>query len=71
MTNFVSLNIHQEVPYSLNKYLSYDYLSHQYRAYIAAISSVTEPKMLFRSYQGSKVGTGYEGTPQALKNNNT
>ncbi|XP_075084104.1 uncharacterized protein LOC142167843 [Nicotiana tabacum] len=43
MKDFVSLNIHQEVPYALNKYIGYDHLSPKCQAFIAAFSSTTEP----------------------------
>lgn len=42
LKEFVSLNIHQEEPYSLEKYLTYDTLAPKYQEYIANSSTTTE-----------------------------
>lgn len=43
MKDFVSLNIHQDKPYTLSKFISYDNISPTYQSFIAASSSISEP----------------------------
>ncbi|XP_075102891.1 uncharacterized protein LOC142177593 [Nicotiana tabacum] len=42
MKDFVCLNVHQEVPYAISKYVSYEQLSSTYQAYIATTSIETK-----------------------------
>lgn len=43
MKDFLSLNIHQNEPYAMNKFLNYDQLSNKYQVFIANSSMDTEP----------------------------
>lgn len=43
MKDFLSLNIHQNEPYAMNKFLNYDQLSNKYQVFIANSSMDAEP----------------------------
>lgn len=71
MSDFVSLNIHHDIPYRLVNYLSYDYLSPKYKAFVASISSVTEPKTYSEAIKDPRWVQAIKEEIQALENNNT
>ncbi|XP_049391420.1 uncharacterized protein LOC125855737 [Solanum stenotomum] len=71
MTDFVSLNIHQEVPYALSKYVSYGRLSKEYMAYIAASSSVTEPTTYLEASKDPRWIQAMKEEIEALNQNHT
>lgn len=54
ISDFVSLNIHQKVSYSLDKYMSYDHLSQNYKAYVATMSQTIAPKTLAKASKGPR-----------------
>ncbi|XP_016451704.1 putative mitochondrial protein AtMg00820 [Nicotiana tabacum] len=71
MKDFVSLNIHQDVPYALDKYISYDRISPKYQAYVAATSSITEPTSYSQVVQDLKWVDAMNEEIKALENNHT
>ncbi|XP_059295461.1 uncharacterized mitochondrial protein AtMg00820-like [Lycium ferocissimum] len=71
MKDFVSLNIHEDTPYGLNKYLSYERLSPKYQAYIATFSSTTEPTSYSEAIQDPRWVQAMKEEIAALENNNT
>ncbi|XP_060182349.1 uncharacterized mitochondrial protein AtMg00820-like [Lycium barbarum] len=71
MKDFVSLNIHEDTPYALNKYLSYDTLSPKYQAYVVVFSSTTEPKNYSEAMQDPRWVQAMKEEITALENNNT
>lgn len=71
MKDFVSLNIHHDIPYSLDKYMSYDHLSQKYRAYVAAMSNITEPKSYNEAVKDLRWVLAMNEEIQALELNKT
>lgn len=49
MKDFVSLNVHQDKKYGLNKYVPYDGLNDKYQAYLSNMSKVTEPQSFYEA----------------------
>ncbi|XP_075081100.1 uncharacterized protein LOC142166259 [Nicotiana tabacum] len=71
MKDFVSLNIHQNVPYALYKYISYDKISSKYQAYVSATSSITEPTSYSEAILDPKWIEAMNEEIKALENNHT
>jgi len=71
MTDFVSLNIHKEVPYALSKYVSYERLSKEYMACLAASSSVSEPTNYLEASKDSRWVQAMKDEVEALSHNHT
>lgn len=46
MKEFVSFNIHDNINYGMNKYVSYDQMSNKYQAFISLLSFVSEPQII-------------------------
>ncbi|XP_060178034.1 uncharacterized protein LOC132607970 [Lycium barbarum] len=54
MKEFVSLNVHEDVPFAIFKYISCDHLSSDYKAFISAISNTTKPKTFVKAKRDPK-----------------
>nr|XP_016467178.1 PREDICTED: uncharacterized protein LOC107789823 [Nicotiana tabacum] len=71
MRDFVSLNIHRDEPYAINKYLGYDQLSSKYQAYMSAFSSINRPTSYSEAVKDHRWVEAMNEEIKALENNNT
>ncbi|XP_075074614.1 uncharacterized protein LOC142162191 [Nicotiana tabacum] len=71
MKDFVSLNIHQEVPYAMNKYIGYDHLSPKYQAFVVVFSSTTGPATYAEASKDLRWISAMKEEIKALESNNT
>nr|XP_033514035.1 uncharacterized protein LOC117278679 [Nicotiana tomentosiformis] len=71
MKDFVSLNIHQNVPNALDQYISYDKLSPKYQAYVAVTSPIAEPTNYFEVILDPKWIEAMNEAIKALEKNHT
>ncbi|XP_075077347.1 uncharacterized protein LOC142164075 [Nicotiana tabacum] len=71
MKGFVSLNIHEDTPYAISKYIAYDKLNSQYQAYIAKTSTVTEPKAYSEALKDPRWVDAMKDEIEALPKNHT
>ncbi|XP_019231186.1 PREDICTED: uncharacterized protein LOC109212029 [Nicotiana attenuata] len=71
LSDFVSLNIHQKVPYSISKYITYEGLSPAYQAYIATSSSVIEPTTYSEAAKDPRWIEAMKAEIDALQSNHT
>lgn len=70
MKDFVSLNIHANTPYAL-KYIGYQGLSYSHQAFIAALSSVSEPSTYSQTIKDPRWVIVMQEEIKALENNHT
>ncbi|XP_019240161.1 PREDICTED: uncharacterized protein LOC109220153 [Nicotiana attenuata] len=71
MKDFVSLNIHQDEPYELSKFLTYDNITPKYKAYIASASNIIEPTTYSEAAKDPRWIDAMKAEIEALKNNHT
>ncbi|KAH0636864.1 hypothetical protein KY289_036779 [Solanum tuberosum] len=71
MKDFVSLNIHKGLGYSIQNYMSYDKISYKYNAYIAAFSNNVEPKSYAEAATNPRWIEAMKFEIEALQNNHT
>lgn len=71
MKYFISLNIHAEAPYALNKYIGYQEVSSAHQAFIASISAVTKPSSYFQAMKDPRWITAMQEQIKALEDNKT
>lgn len=71
MNDFVSLNIHHEVPYAMSQYIAYNNVSPSYQEYVAASSSTTEPTNYFEVVKDPGWVDAMKAEIEALESNHT
>lgn len=71
MKDFVSLNIHEDVPYPLSRYIGYDNLPPKYQAYIATSSTVCEPVAYFEAIKDPRWVKAMNEEIKTLETNHT
>lgn len=69
--DFVSLNVHSSVPYSIANYVSYDKLSPKYQSYLAAFSTIVEPTTFTEACQDPRWVEAMKSEIEALESNHT
>lgn len=71
MKDFVSLNVHESVPYAIAKYVSYSGLSSQYQDYLAAFFSIVEHATYAEARQDPRWVDAMKVEIEALESNHT
>lgn len=71
MKDFVSLNIHQDEPYALSKFLTYENITPKYKAYIAATSNIIELTTYSEAAKDTRWIDAMKDEIEALQNNHT
>ncbi|XP_070001716.1 uncharacterized protein [Nicotiana sylvestris] len=69
--DFVSLNVHEVVPYAIVNYVSYSGLSPKYQAYLAASLSIVEPATYIEASQDPRWIDAMKADIEALESNHT
>nr|XP_018626147.1 uncharacterized mitochondrial protein AtMg00820-like [Nicotiana tomentosiformis] len=69
MKDFVSLNIHQDEPYALSKFLTYDNITPKYKAYIATTSNIIESITYSEAAKDPRWIDAIKAKIEALQNN--
>ncbi|XP_060202885.1 uncharacterized protein LOC132631316 [Lycium barbarum] len=71
MKDFVSLNVHNSVPYALVNYISYDDMHPTYQSDIATFSNIVEPATYAKVVKDPKWIEAMQAEITALENNKT
>ncbi|XP_075103728.1 uncharacterized protein LOC142178296 [Nicotiana tabacum] len=71
MNDFVSLNIQQDNPYALSKFISYENISPTYQSFIAASYFISEPTNYHEAIKDPRWINAMKAKIEALENNHT
>ncbi|XP_075095273.1 uncharacterized protein LOC142173560 [Nicotiana tabacum] len=71
MKDFVSLNVHQDEPYAISKFLAYENLTYRYQAYLTAASNIIEPTFYSEPVKDPRWVDAIKTEIEALQNNHT
>ncbi|XP_070053224.1 uncharacterized protein [Nicotiana tomentosiformis] len=71
MKDFFSLNVHQDEPYAISKFLTYDNLIPTYQACLTAASNIIEPNFYSEAMKYPKWVDAIKTENEALQNNHT
>ncbi|XP_059284954.1 uncharacterized mitochondrial protein AtMg00820-like [Lycium ferocissimum] len=64
-------NVHNDIPYALSNYLTYDQLSSKYKAFVTSKPSVTEPATYVEANKDPRWIEAMQAEVDALQQNNT
>ncbi|XP_059310223.1 uncharacterized mitochondrial protein AtMg00820-like [Lycium ferocissimum] len=71
MKDFISLNVHDNMPYALSKYISYEKLSPKYQSYLAIFSNIVEPTCYAEAVKDPRWVDAMHAEIEVLENNQT